>query len=65
MLYICVLQAYSFGGVTDIETEWAVSGSFLNDLFVFACDQDRWSPVTVKLGMDTKEAQAEREQVCR
>lgn len=58
------LQAYSYGGVTDIETEWAVSGSFLNDFFVYACDQDKWSAVTLKAGMETKESQAQREQVC-
>lgn len=46
-----------------MESEWAVSGAFLNDFFVLACDQDKWSAVTLKAGMEMKEAQTQREQV--
>lgn len=56
-------KAYSYGGVSDMESEWAVSGAFLNDFFVVACDQDKWSAVTLKAGMEMKEAQTQREQV--
>eukprot|EP00124_Ichthyophonus_hoferi_P004171 Ihof_evm2s428 gene=Ihof_evmTU2s428 len=53
---------YSFGGVTDMETEETLQGSFMNDLFSFGLDNDHWSPVTIKTGMKTKMDQEEIEQ---
>jgi hypothetical protein len=40
-----------------------VSGSFLNDLFVYTGDQDKWSAVQLRQGMEVKEVQERREQV--
>eukprot|EP01134_Creolimax_fragrantissima_P003781 CFRG3781T1 len=55
-------QAYSFGGVTDQESEWAVSGSFMNDLLLFNTETNKFSDVTLKKGMSAKEKQESVEQ---
>ncbi|KNC81507.1 hypothetical protein SARC_06173 [Sphaeroforma arctica JP610] len=55
-------QAYSFGGVTDQETEWAVSGSFMNELLLLNTEENKFHEVSVKKGMDCKDKQEEIEQ---